>query len=240
VAGQKIYRTVDDVEGIVLLKVRPKRTERDLSDPMWPGAAFAREFRDDEYIKTFLGYEHSSSQKGEAVTPGRRGYIGNDYQPNNPSNLSGYRYVIVVDEKEGGKRWRYSGSEKIVGQKDVNASNVQMNLKQNPNYDLNIYRYTLDRQPALRDSPAYGVTFEDDVDYSERLLGLASSTIKVVDLTTQQVLGEFKRYAWTPASSSPSNPTPWLTAYTCGGDFPFAGAETRQFVDQVLKPRQER
>lgn len=39
VAGEKIYRTVEDVEGIVLLKVRPQRSDADLSSRDWPGAA---------------------------------------------------------------------------------------------------------------------------------------------------------------------------------------------------------
>lgn len=56
VAGEKIYRTVPDVEGIVLLKVRPQAGDREWADPMWPGAAFALESRADEYITTFLGY----------------------------------------------------------------------------------------------------------------------------------------------------------------------------------------
>lgn len=56
-AGEKIYRTVPDVEGIVLLKVRPQAGSRAWADLMWPGAAFALESRADEYITTFLGYE---------------------------------------------------------------------------------------------------------------------------------------------------------------------------------------
>ena len=37
VAGEKIYRTVADVEGVLLMKVRPLTTETELQDPMWPG-----------------------------------------------------------------------------------------------------------------------------------------------------------------------------------------------------------
>ena len=41
VAGEKIYKTVPDVEGLLLLKVRPQAGEREWADRMWPGAAFA-------------------------------------------------------------------------------------------------------------------------------------------------------------------------------------------------------
>src|SRR5436305_14419752 len=58
VAGEKIYKKIENVEGIVLLKVRPEAGDREWADRMWPGAAFARESRTDEYITTFLSYEH--------------------------------------------------------------------------------------------------------------------------------------------------------------------------------------
>ena len=100
VAGEKIYRTVPDVEGIVLLKVRPQAGSREWADLMWPGAAFALESRADEYITTFLGYEQSS-RDGVPVSPDHRGYINTNYTPGNASNLLGYHYVDVIDEKDG-------------------------------------------------------------------------------------------------------------------------------------------
>ena len=58
VAGLKIYKTALEVEGVLLMKVRPMRTDRELADPNWPGAAFGTEFYGDSYIRSFLGYEH--------------------------------------------------------------------------------------------------------------------------------------------------------------------------------------
>lgn len=238
VAGEKIYRKVENVEGIVLLKVRPERGDRELSDRMWPGAAFARESTADWYITSFLGYEHSSSQKGEPVTAQRRGYITSEFRPDNPSNLPGYRFVDVIDEKDG-KRYRITGSNKIVGRKDIHAPNVKLELDRNPNYDLNVYRWTLDRVPAPNPSPRYGVTFEDHVLPEERMLGLASSTVKVLDLQTGEVLGELIRYVWSPGGPSRTNPVPWLTAYRCPDHAVGTGEATRKFVDQILIPAKE-
>ena len=59
VAGEKIYKTVPEVEGVLLMKIRPHATDREYSDPNWPGAAFGRELSSDSYISSFLGYEHS-------------------------------------------------------------------------------------------------------------------------------------------------------------------------------------
>lgn len=239
IAGEKIYKTVPDVEGLLLLKVRPKHGEREQSDWMWPGAAFAIEAYGDSYITSFLGYEYgyeaapASFGKGVAANPKYRGYINTDRRPD---GLPGYRWVEVLNEKDG-KRYRYTGSEKVVGRQDINAKGVQMALERNPNHDLNIYRWSLDKVPAPGASPRYGVTFEDHVIPEERRLGLASSTVKVLDLKTGEVLGEMLRYAWSPGAPSPANPTPWLTAYKCPGHSVGASAATRKFVDQILLPK---
>ncbi|GAB2900432.1 hypothetical protein GCM10027046_31850 [Uliginosibacterium flavum] len=218
VAGIKIYKTVEDVEGIVLLKVRPKAGEREWADPMWPGAAFALEREQEGYITSFLAYEHSSSDK--PVTPLTRGYITTDYQPNNPSNLPGYRYVDLMDAATG-KRERYSLAQ-----------------KPRPTSKIGWIDTVLEHRLAQADGPQYGVTFEDHVIPEERVLGLASSTVKVLDLQTNEVLGEMKRYAWTPAKPNSASPSPWLAAYKCPGNPVGADTATRTFVDQVLKPHQ--
>jgi hypothetical protein len=232
VAGEKIYRIVQDVEGIVLLKVRPQDGARQWADPLWPGAAFARESTGNEYIATFLGYEYSSSPNGDPVTPKYRGYIATDKRP---EGLPGYRYVDVIDEKDG-KRYRYTGSEKVIGRKDINALGVQMALQKNPNYDLNVYNWMLDKTLAPDPSPRYGVTFEDQVVSEERALGVASSTIKVIDLQTNEVLGEMIRYAWRPRGL---HATEWLTALRCPDHAVGTNAATRKFVDQILLPKKE-
>lgn len=237
VAGIKIYKTVGDVEGIVLLKLRPVAGDREWADPMWPGAAFAVESTGESYINTLLWFEtpagNPKDSKPEPITAENRGFL----QPT-PSDHPGYRYVDVVDEGTG-KRERYSGAMRVDGKKDITAPNVQNNLRLNPNYDLNIYRWKLEHQPAPAEGPRYGVTFEDYVIPEERALGLASSTVRVLDLKTNEVLGEMTVYAWTPGKPSAANPSPWLTAYRCGAGFGRSNV-TRLFVDQVLQPRKEK
>lgn len=237
-AGEKIYRTVPDVEGVLLLKVRPQAGDREWADRMWPGAAFALEAREDEFIATFLGWEQSS-RRGSPVTADYRGYINTKIVPDNPSNLPGYRYVDVIDERDG-KRYRVAGSEKVVGRKDVTALGVRMALEKDPNYDLNVYRWSLDKTPSTAPPPRYAVTYEDHVFPEERALWLASSTIKVIDRQTNEVLGEMTRYAWSAGAPSLANPSPWLTAYKCPGHPVGAEAATRKFVDQVLIPKKEK
>ncbi|MBL8424910.1 MAG: hypothetical protein JNK06_15650 [Candidatus Accumulibacter phosphatis] len=231
VAGIRIHKTVPDVEGLLLLKVRPERRSRELADPMWPGAAFGREATGDSYITSFLGYEYRASKNGE-MSPWR-GYIGTT---RNPGGLPGYRWVEVIDEKDG-QRYRYSGSVKAAGKKNPDAYRAE--LENDPAYDMNTYRWSLDKIPSpSKTPPRYAVTFEDHVIPDERALWVASSTVKVLDLKTHEVLGEMTRYAISYIHA-PHHSMPWISSYTCGTTSGGASTETRQFVDQVLIPKKE-
>jgi len=72
----------------------------------------------------------------------------------------------------------------------------------------------------------------------ERALWVASSTVKVLDLKTHEVLGEMTRYAISYIHA-PHHSMPWISSYTCGTTSGGASTETRQFVDQVLIPKKE-
>ena len=70
-------------------------------------------------------------------------------------------------------------------------------------YSKTYHRFTLDKTPSPSATPPrYGVTYEDHVIPEDRYLGIASSTIKVLDLETKEVLGEMTRYAWSMAAPS--------------------------------------
>lgn len=103
VAGIRIYKTVPDVEGVLLLKIRPDRGDRELSDPNWPGAAFGEEYYGDAYIQSFLEYEYRPIDANGTVSP-IRGYTNTDKRP---GGLPGYRWVEAIDPKDG-QRYRYS------------------------------------------------------------------------------------------------------------------------------------
>ncbi len=230
VAGIKIYKTVPDVDGLLLMKIRPARGSRELADPNWPGAAFGREAFGDEYITSFLGYEkrpENSKTRGFITTsrpePNVRGYRW-EYFP-------GYRWVEVIDPKDG-QRYRYALEYKEITRTSsplIGGDGRQFTVKE----------YTLERKPAPKTPPRYGVTFEDHVIPQERALWVASSTVKVLDLKTNEVLGEMTRYAISYIHL-PRHSMPWLNHYTCPdmnvtGDLDF----TRKLVDQVLIPTKE-
>ena len=235
VAGEKIYRVVPNVEGILLMKVRKNRGQAQFEDPLWSGAAFANEDYDDDYLRSFLGYERAAGQpdgKPGIIAPNNRGYIADDKRA---GDKPGYSFVDVIDPKDGA-RYRIRSVKKIVGRKDASAHNVRIELEKDPNYDLNVYRYILEKSPATKPLPRYGVTYEDYVIAEERSIGVASSTVKVIDLSTNAVLGEMLRYAYRPRGLKS---TDWSTHQHCPHHSVGNNSSTRKFVDQVLIPKGE-
>ena len=222
-AGYRIHKVVEDVEGIQLLKIR---RAFNTGDPMAPSAAFALESKDDGYISNFLVYRSPPSGMDNSYFVNSTFHAG---------DFPGFRYVDVIDEKDG-KRYRVTGSMKVTGRMDTNAVNVRRELEHNPDMDLNVYNWGLDREPAPEPAARYAVTFEDAVIPEERAVGLASSTVKVLDTQTNEVLGEMVRYVFHPGvGQGPSGS--WQIADKCPG-FGHGGSEsTRQFVDHVLVAR---
>ncbi|MDI1267792.1 MAG: hypothetical protein PSV40_01635 [Polaromonas sp.] len=233
-AGEKIHRTVENVEGVYLLKLRPKGTnygdQFKLDDP------YGRDLDGEGYVKTFV---RDSFAKMRSPNP----------RPEWPLRI-GYSYVEVQDSRNG-QRYRYTGAVKAVRKKDATALNVQMELRRNPNYDLNIYEFVLDRIPAPGAAPRYGVTYDDISTHEEREYWIAGSSLKVIDLQTNEVIAERIGYMMDWAQGSQvGGRSPWLFAAdnACPDFHRFKnpvvqtkGAsnqswQTLDFVEKVLKP----
>ncbi len=61
-AGEKIYKTVENVDGVLLLNIRNTDIENytsELANPMWSDAALPKENMGHDYIRTFLYWEHN-------------------------------------------------------------------------------------------------------------------------------------------------------------------------------------
>ncbi|WP_208934315.1 hypothetical protein [Paracidovorax avenae] len=231
-AGEFIHRTVEDVEGVFLMKLRPDKINFDnqylLDDP------YGRDVTGDGYIHVFLKDYYESWKKTTA-------------RPQSSGGLRGYDYVEAIDSKDG-VRYRYTGLVKVIGRKDTSAPNVQINMRRDPNYDLNIYDFFLKKAPSESSRPRYGVTYDDISTREDRDYWIAGSSLKVIDLETNEVIAERIGYMvdWAQGSAIGGR-SPWLMAAdnACPEFAPQRGStvqatQTLRFVNKSLKPAEEK
>ena len=214
-AGYKINRVVKDVDGILLPKVRHRMNEY---DPTAPGAAFAMEDVDDGYLASFLYYRDPPPE------------LANSYRvsPNkNPGASPGFSYVDIIDEKDG---QRYRHAIRWPDSWEDTWEQSRVHVRMGP-------RVFFGKVPESEPMPRYAVTFEDAVVPEERANGIASSTVKVIDIQANEVLAEMRRYAYYPGKIGSFAGANWLRADKCPGVLFGSGQATRQFVDRVLVAR---
>lgn len=222
-AGVKIYRSVDDVDAVLLAKVRPVLSAKELADPMLPGAGLAGERQGDEYIATFLGVESRPSGN----PPEWRGTVS--LAPG--IQLPRYHNVEAIDPADG-QRYAYTASMREVEYFDTSRSQKMKTLKP-----------ALERTRASGPAPSYVVDFEDLVDPEDRKMWIAGSKIRVLDRTSGEILGEFTTYVMDIGMGATGRGTrdPWSHAasreYRCPVVKGSVDTVTRYFVDQVLKPK---
>ena len=231
-SGEKIHKTVDGVDGIFLMKIRPKGVN--FGDQFAMDDPYGNDSSGDMYLKNFLkGFYH---QRADKVFPG--------------SPLQeGYNYVEALDPKDG-QRYRYTGGVRAVRKQDITAPGVQWELKRNPNYDLNVYEFVMDNVPATGSAPRYGVNYADISTQEDRSYWIAGSSLKVVDLKTNEVIAERIGYMVDTAQGSTGGfRSPWLSAAAnacpsfnrnpehraTGPAFSAQAGQTPAFVEKVLK-----
>jgi len=226
-SGEFIHRTAQSVEGIFLMKLRPK--EINFGDQFKMDDPYGADVTGNGYVTIFL---LDKDAKGSLVEL--------------DGVTSGYRYIEALDPNDG-KRYRYSGSRKAVGKMDASAPNVQVDLKRNPNFDLNIYAFVLDKVPAPGPMPRYGVIYDDISTREEREYWIAGSSLKVIDLQTNEVMAERIGYMMDRGQGDTGGGrSPWLLAErhacpafpTTSGGHPFKGYQTRNFIEKVLHIKQ--
>ncbi|MDA8452792.1 hypothetical protein M5C97_24620 [Acidovorax sp. NCPPB 3859] len=228
-AGVFIHRAVDNVDGVFLMKIRPD--EVNFSNQYVLDDPYGSDVGGDSYIRSFLKSYYESWKRTSSM-------------PQLPGDRRGYEYVEAIDAKDG-VRYRYSGSVKATRRMKVDAPNVQLELKRNPNFDLNIYDYILERTPSPSARPRYGVTYDDISTREERDYWIAGSSLKVIDLETDEVIAERIGYMvdWAQGVRVGGR-SPWLLAANnaCPEFAPRHGSvsqlsQTIRFVNKSLKPR---
>ncbi len=207
-AGEKIYKTVEGVEGVLLIDTRGLQEVSNYALRDWPYAGFPTESSGVQYIMEFLYYNRpAAGQKARGL-----GWI--------PGGVKGYS---TVDVDIDGKRRRFS----------LKAPSDYKNLA-NPLLDY------ADELPPPSEAPRYVVKYESLSDPEGRTHWVAGGRVVVLDQKTQEVLGEFIRYAFEPGMGSTAGfRSPWAFAHQCpltsyGG----SNGHIRSFVERVIVPAQ--
>jgi hypothetical protein len=214
-----IKRVVEDVEGVLLLKVRQSSTtdrHRLTADQMWPSAALPIEMsEDDGYIEFFL-FDRRWNEWGPP-NPGRKWQI---FPEIGGAGQRGFRFVDVVS-RDGSTRTR------VTAKPDTNA-------RQKP-----IDGFVFSREVTTGSAPRYAVTFEDNLDPDLRKHWIAGTTIKVIDTQTNEVIGQQSFWQFDVGfGNTNGSRSPWLTVQHACPRNKFATTATHLFVDNVLKAKQ--
>lgn len=221
-AGEKIHRTAENVEGVLLMKVRPKETNYDnqfnMDDP------YGHDSGGETYIKIFFtSFYRTPSPLPPGWTP-----------------RLGYSYVEATDPKDG-QRYRYTGGIKEVVRTSsplIGGDGSRFTTKE----------FVLDKALAPGPSPRYGVTYDDISTREEREVWIAGSSLKVIDLQTNEVMAERIGYMMDRGQGSTSGGrSPWLLAasHACPefpvdpGGHAYQTDQTHDFVVKALKPKLE-
>ena len=226
-AGEKIYKTVDDVEGIFLMKVRPEGTN--YNDQFAMDDPYGRDLGGDGYISTFVKGSHPRPKEPAAGAPQRLGYL----------------YVEAIDPQDG-KRYRYSGDIKEV----VHTQSILIGGDGKTQFTTN--DFVLDRVLATGPMPRYAVTYDDISTREDRNYWIAGSSLKVIDLQTNSVIAERIGYMVDLGQGDTGGGrSPWLMAanHACptfqrnplspippGRGASAQSHQTEDFVEKVLKP----
>jgi hypothetical protein len=206
-AGEKIFRTADDVEGVVLLKVRP--VSRNTTDQFAMTDPYGDDLPGDAYIRTFLRAYHARAP--------------------NPSERIGYDYVDVTDAATG-ETFRYTG---------VMTSHADRGVPP----DLKLIK-----SPLRGEKARYGVTYDDISTREDREHWIAGSSLRIVDLATNEVMAERIGYmmdAGQGVRGGGSEPWERATRHACpkfSGWPPTHGqvAQAARFASKVLVTTKEK
>ncbi|MCM8621828.1 MAG: hypothetical protein NFW16_08820, partial [Candidatus Accumulibacter sp.] len=217
-AGVTIHRTAENVEGVFLMKLRPDKIN--FGEQFTLDDPYGSDLDGDGYIVSFLRGSYQANTRG---TPA----------PGSPPRL-GYLYVEAVDPKDG-KRYRYTGRIEEPWQFDKS-------------YLKGYKRFVMERIDAPGPAPRYGITYDDISTREEREYWIAGSSLRVIDLKTQEVMAERIGYMMDRAQGSGAGGrSPWLFAadHACPSFAPRHGStaqpyQTLDFAESVLKPKLEK
>ncbi|WP_257010997.1 hypothetical protein [Alysiella filiformis] len=208
-AGEKIYRTVENVEGILLLNIVPESTHSDWSNPNWEYAALMKEFPKEGYIHDFLRKKRIkiSQPTEQDLTV----HIPFNANPADYVFQNGYQFIDVLQDN---KYYRYTVKQM--------PSRVDFNIEEIKKPVRYAVKFETHNHPEYRKHWVAGVHFSIIDTWDNTIL--AEKTIYSFD--PKQGGPNYGRKPWENAVYCPYE------------DYQNSLIQARFFVDKVLKPRQ--
>ena len=229
-AGEKIARTVENVDGVVWMKWR---------EPISNADNFADQFKlNDPY-----GQDCGAADCLLRLLRVPKGM--EEFSAEAARHIFGYRYVESFDPTDQ-LRYRYVGTLRP----HPNWTHDKISQrKQETGRDLSrdSYTFQLTKAPVEKFDARYGITWDDLSTREDRQHWIAGSSLKVVDLQTNEVIAERIGYMIDQGQGSQAGfRSPWLYAeYTACPAFdvsesrsPIKASRSRKFVQRVLKSTQ--
>jgi hypothetical protein len=206
-AGEKIYRTVEGVEGIFVMKPRTEDINFDqqfkLDDP------YGYAGKGESYIRLFI--------RGRSTVPTKVGEIV-------PSEkIVSYKFVEVTN-RGGNELYRYTTSMSKDDSERVTRNGGGL--------------VPISKEMVPSRSARYGITWEDISTNEDRQSWIAGSSQKVIDMQTNEVIGELIGYMFDRGlGNMAGGRSPWSAARE--NACPPLNEKTFYFFDRVIKPAQE-
>ena len=211
-AGEKIYYTVEGVEGITLLNVPQEYTDALGNDPMWERAALPYSYGGDDYVRSFLNWE--VYRKNETIKLALHPNPGMMRPGSYDAVYPGYQYVDVRQNDNTYLRYRYPAAE-----------------------DREDYRKMITEQ--VNDAPArYAVEFKPIIDPAGRQYWVAGLAINIYDTKENILMASKTWYSMEPGQGNRNQRVPWASANICPKFYSYEKDLIPLFVHQALKPKQ--
>ncbi|EEV89483.1 Uncharacterised protein [Cardiobacterium hominis] len=222
-AGEKIYQTVENVEGITLLNVPEDSPQSSYNDPMWENAALPWSGTEEEYIKKFLfweiRYDNNSMIDLQTVDPRPSARETQIRLWGHPTNMSehekayrGYRYADAQQKDKHFLRYRFPDDK---DRKDKETLLVQ----------------------AIERPSRYALEYKPIVDPADRKHWIAGLTVNIYDLQTNTLMATKTWYALNPSQGHAYQTWEWSRLENC----PAGEADItyiRYFLNRVIQPKQ--
>jgi hypothetical protein len=225
-AGERIFRTVEDVDGVAWMKWRPMEPNQQdqfkLDDP------YGQDCGGEDCIANLLRVTKGADLRPDVATRHSNGYQLVDATA--PGQQS-FRYFGVIKLRP---RWT---EEALAREKALTGKGIQP-------FD---YDFFLEREPIAKWQARYGVKWEDISTQQDRAHWIAGSSLKVIDLQSNEVLAERVGYMMDRGQGSTAGfRQPWT--YAVQNACPAFSHEpndsrhgrtlheTRDFVLKVLRP----